>query len=176
MSILGLIICPVCGGERYKRYDPYKYPDKKVKCLRCAKLGNRAGSKIEHSSWIDKNGYRVVWISKDDFFFPMARKAPSGNFGYIREHRLVMAKHLGRCLQSWEKVHHKGLRYSGIENKSDNLIDNLEMSTAGSHIREHSKGYRGGYKRGLTDGHLKQIQELKEEIRRLRNATTTLVF
>jgi len=79
-----------------------------------------------------------------------------------------MAKHLGRCLQSWELVHHKGIRHSGIENKSDNLEDNLSMTLKGQHIRDHQKGYLLGYQKGLIDGRIKQIEELKQEVRLLR--------
>lgn len=118
----------------------------------------------------DASGYVRILLQPDDFFYPMANCN-----GYVREHRLVMARKLGRCLQSWEKVHHKGIRHIDIENKSDNLIDNLKLTTAGSHIIEHSKGYRDGYQKGLADGRLKQIQELldgqrelKKEIRLLR--------
>jgi len=106
---------------------------------------------------IDK-GYIAVLLYPDDFFYPMT------NNGYVLEHRLVMARYLGRCLQPWEKVHHKGIRYAGIENKLDNLIDNLELTMNGEHSLAHSRGYKDGYQKGLADGRIKQIQELKSLI------------
>ena len=104
-----------------------------------------------------RNGYIEILTQPDDFFFPMATSKH-----YIKEHRLVMAKHLGRCLQSWEKVHHK----DGI--KDHNEYSNLELTTLGSHTIEHSKGYRDGYRQGLQDGRLKQIEELRQQIKLLQ--------
>lgn len=69
-------------------------------------------------------GYVYVHIYTDHPLFCMAaeRHGPSGkNGGWVAEHRLVMAQHLGRPLEKWEIVHHK----NGV--KDDNRPENLEL-------------------------------------------------
>ena len=132
--------CVDCGKERWVRL--IKNEPQFSKCKLCALRATHGRGIFK-----DTHGYIQIKVYPDDFFYPMAKHT-----GYIFEHRLLMAKHLGRCLQSWELVHHKGIRYTGIQNRSDNLMDNLELTTRGSHTREHSKGYKDGYQKGLADG------------------------
>ncbi len=152
--------CGVCGKERWVRF--LKGRPKDFHCLSCERKSRiyptgSATSNWKGGQWHSGKGYLYIKLAPDDFFHPMMNKA-----GYVQRDRLVMAKHLGRCLQPWEKVHHK----DGIKDHDD--LSNLELTTAGNHIIMHNKGYRDGYQRGLSDGRIKQIQELKAEIQRLQ--------
>ena len=67
-------------------------------------------------------GYVYVRLEEDDFFLPMANVKR-----WVREHRLIIAQEIGRCLQQWEHVHHK----NGI--KGDNRRTNLQLVVMGEH-------------------------------------------
>jgi len=75
----------------------------------------------DHGSWAGgrsktNQGYLLVLLPTDD---PLRCMALSN--GYVLEHRLVMARHLGRPLSASETVHHiNGAR-------ADNRIENLEL-------------------------------------------------
>lgn len=145
--------CFICGNKGGIHSDITKHKQSEAQKRRFALPQN-------HPSWKGgriktKAGYIEIWISPDDFFYPMAH-----HHDYVMEHRLVMAKSLGRCLHIWETVHHKGKRHKGIENKSDNLIDNLQLTSDLGH-KEITR----------MDQKIKNLErkviELKEEVARI---------
>ena len=80
------------------------------------------------------DGYVAILITDEDPLFSMAKnRGKLSNFGhgYVLEHRLVMARHLGRPLTNRETVHHKNGK------RDDNRIENLELWNG-----KHGKGVR----------------------------------
>ena len=105
--------CEICGECRWVQL--VKGKAKNQLCLKCSHGGKR------HARWAggrnDKGkGYIRIWLDSGDFFYQM-----TDLHGYVLEHRLLMAKHLGRCLHQWEVVHHKN------HIKTDNRIENLQL-------------------------------------------------
>jgi len=78
-----------------------------------------------HHNW--KGGR---YLSADGYWYVLCRGHPNATkAGYIREHRLVMEKHLGRYLADDEEVHH----IDG--NTQNNVISNLHPYKKGDHSR-----------------------------------------
>jgi hypothetical protein len=112
--------CQICGKTFHK---PKSVIDKgwaKYCSIKCRGMARRfRGQRRIHSQ-----GYIELYLPDHS----MARGA-----GYVFEHRLVMAKHLGRDLTSQEIVHHKN------GNKQDNHLENLELTTRAAHMATHGK-------------------------------------
>jgi hypothetical protein len=160
--------CVDCGKECWKFILSKKKSLKPIDvlCFSCSmKKQISSGNRIirdmhgvNNPCWkggtcVNKQGYRLMLLSKDDPLFSMAT-----GHGYVLEHRYVMAKSLGRCLTKEEVVHHKN------GDKLDNRLENLELLLNNEHSIGHSKGYQDGYAKGLIDGKDKQIQKLESLI------------
>ena len=137
--------CIDCGKERWVHLVKGDAISKR--CKNCAARGHihseESRNKISEANRGSKNyswkggrlkttkGYILIWLSNDDFFYPMVDKK-----GYVFEHRLVIAKALGRNLHNWEIIHHKHDKYpaGSKEDKSDNRYpQNLQLVTDDRH-------------------------------------------
>lgn len=117
--------CLDCGKERWVQF--IKGSPIRSRCRKCAGIINGIGVRYDKCrNWKggrrkNTRGYIQILLQLDDFFHSMANRS------YVLEHRLVMAKHLGRCLHSWELVHH----LNGV--KDDNRIENLQIVLVDKH-------------------------------------------
>lgn len=120
------------GESRKKICDEL---DVSYEALRCwmikqgIKIEDRHNKRERHGNWVggkikDRYGYVKVLIDNQNPFYCMAHYN-----GYVREHRLVIAQHLGRPLEKHEEVHHLN------GNKEDNRIENLQLRSG-----KHGKG------------------------------------
>ncbi len=137
----GWVACVDCGKERWvmlRKGIPIS-----PRCKSCAAIGNGKGE--GHPAWkggrVIHNGYIINYLYPEDPFYPMANHQ-----GYILEHRLVMAKYLGRLLEPKEVVHHNGTLYpmGSFEDRQDNRIENLRLFPNDSAHRAYHRGIRGG--------------------------------
>ena len=116
-----------------------------VEAIRCRKCsGKNRGRKITIK---DKTGYILI----------QQPNHPNANEkGYVREHRLVVEKFIGRYLIKGEVVHHINA------NKGDNSIKNLmPFSTQKKHMQFHMKIIQFGY----TGPVLRQIENRWDEFK-----------
>ena len=141
--------CPDCGKERWVQKQSFKRGNRLGLCIICANKRRQRD--------IKGNDYLKVKLEPDSFFYPMTIR------GWVREHRLVMAKHLNRCLLPWEVVHH----INGI--RDDNRVENLKLLSALSyhfldtlvkrHIRKLEK---------KLDNQTKEIRLLRWQVKELQ--------
>ena len=118
--------CPICKSQRWvnEKYYLYKQCVLKGRCYSCAK----GRSIFEKEQGVIVSGYRFILVSKNSEYITMSNKDH-----YVREHRLIMAKHLGRLLTHSEEVHH----ING--DKLDNRLENLTVTDRYTHGLLHRR-------------------------------------
>lgn len=85
-------------------------------------IRRKRGTRETWSAGYIRNGYVQIWLPDH----PMATAD-----GYVAEHRLVMANHLGRMLLKTEHVHH----IDG--DKRNNYVENLKIIPLAEHVQQH---------------------------------------
>ena len=153
MARMELVVCKQCGKERLIQRTTMFKPYYTGLCQDCARRSRvRQGNpNWKEGQYKAHDGYIRIRLYPNNPYYTMTTKHDH----YVLEHRLVMAKHLGRCLLFSERVHHKGTKYSSgsIENRSDNRIENLELiEPNGYHRIAFKRGYQDGYAQGYQDG------------------------
>lgn len=119
--------CLYCKEVYFRKVCSKQWAKSKY-CSRSCKARDRTGEK--NSNW--KGG---VFQRSDGYVCRRIKVFQGKHSGkkYNLEHRLVMAKFLGRELMKTEIIHHKN------GDTSDNRIENLEILTQKKHAKEHNK-------------------------------------
>jgi len=122
-----LVSCVDCGKKRWVRSGKGCFRHQRCRsCANSLQSRKRRGEKA--ASWKggrikNAEGYILIKLQPDDPYYLMTNKR-----GYVPEHRLVMAKKIGRCLLRSEQVHH----INSV--KDDNSPENLQLLSLSEHI------------------------------------------
>ena len=142
--LFAITLCPECGEKRWVQIR-----NNKVTSTFCRKCCNK---NVRNYRW--KGGR---FTGNDGYIYIQILPSMVNSIGYAPEHRIIMAKHLNRCLLSWEVIHHKNGK------KDDNDLRNLELLP---HGRFH-----------LNDSVLKsRIAKLEDRLALLEAENTALHF
>lgn len=145
-TVVADVTCPACGKVRtfplYTLRQQMKRHEYSGHCRSCMLVRARDGFSRWHKKrcdaggarWINGAGYVMLGVSAiadaDLWLFKAMGKTMS-----VSEHRMVMASHLRRPLESWELVDHM----NGI--KSDNSLNNLRLYVKGKNGPGSSCGH-----------------------------------
>lgn len=116
--------CTNCGNPRWVPYVKCRNVPKSLICRKCVP---GLTLKCRGRGHTDKDGYQLISLPWGHEFIATANKR-----GWIPEHRLVVAQHLGRNLLPHENVHH----LNGV--RDDNRIENLVLMNRTDHLHCHT--------------------------------------
>jgi uncharacterized Zn finger protein (UPF0148 family) len=117
--------CPDCKTILWRRKEALG-----KLCTHCVQKSLQRPSTENHPRWVNgrrkrKDGYIEITLAPSDPLFVMAHHKKH----IALEHRIVVARSLGRPLKPWEIVHHRN------RNRADNQLENLELISA-QHVHQ----------------------------------------
>jgi hypothetical protein len=134
--------CPDCNQARWVAVGNLRLMKGSTRCYSCAAKVLRTTNKVfkrgpESFRWkggrtVRKSGYISIVVEPEDPLVAMASLNVRRGTYHVLEHRYIMAKHLGRCLERGEVVHHVN------GNRGDNRIENLRLHSLGAMIPPRS--------------------------------------
>jgi len=137
--------CFTCGREHRKAL----WEIKRSKVHFCSKRCDSEWRKLKRSK--EHHNFKGGWKSSDGYIIIYTPDHPfCDKAGYVREHRLIVEKHIKRYLKPEENVHHIN------EIRDDNNINNLMLFPNNS---EHIKFHRKIKQFGMTNPVRRQIRD-----------------
>lgn len=159
------VTCPHCKLCRWMPCGTLRQqllrPNYTGACLRCSTIATRNGLKRamkregRESRWSTGNGYIMVGVwGVDEADVPLYKTMLNkGTANGLLEHRWVVAKHLGRPLESYECVDHM----DGI--KTNNALHNLRLYLRGKQQPGSCPGYGTYYHEWqMAEAKIRQLQ------------------
>lgn len=154
------VVCPVCYEKRYMQPAPIakqiRLGSFTGRCRSCGGAKRKLSPRPPGHQPRIENGYVVLArrdISPEDMEYFMAMRTKKWN---VSEHRLVMARLLGRPLEPYELVDHMN------GNKQDNSPDNLRIYVKGKNHPGSHNGHGTYYHEWQMA--LVRIKELETEL------------
>lgn len=120
------VVCPDCNKGRWtiQRRGNSRRSGRCMPCTNIQRgLFHRGPNSPNWRGGRGKDGNGYIYVRLVDVQDPLQSMAHRvfGKSDYVLEHRLVMARWLGRPLEKWETVHHRN------GDRSDNRIENLQL-------------------------------------------------
>lgn len=143
--------CIDCGLERWVALKHGK--PRSARCYSCSNRIGRTKYMEENGNWRGGRRRQIDGYIMRTLPLDHPLREMTTNMGQVREHRIIMAEHLGRPLKTDELIHH----LNGV--RSDNRIENLMLVSNKNHeVKTREKLLR------------QRILELEKELNKYKEA------